>query len=61
MSRHTRRKPASPATQPPPATVDGFRVDVDGFRVTVDGFRVGRDVSLTKVTTVTGLPSFDES
>jgi hypothetical protein len=54
MSRHTRRRPASPATQPPPAAVDGFRV-------TVDGFRVGRDVSLTKVTTVTGLPSFDES
>ncbi|MGW3647791.1 lactonase family protein [Streptomyces sp. NPDC000878] len=28
---------------------------------TVDGFRVGRNGSLTKVTTVTGLPSFAES
>ncbi|WP_244187836.1 lactonase family protein [Streptomyces regalis] len=28
---------------------------------TVDGFRIGRNGSLTKVTTVTGLPAFAES
>ncbi|MDO0939045.1 hypothetical protein QQY66_47800 [Streptomyces sp. DG2A-72] len=28
---------------------------------TVDGFRIGRNGSLTKVTTATGLPAFAES
>ncbi|WP_020134967.1 hypothetical protein [Streptomyces sp. 351MFTsu5.1] len=28
---------------------------------TVDGFRIGRNGSLTKVTTLTGLPPFAES